>query len=124
MAAAEASAAAEEAAIAPEAAAPESAAAASEAAASEAAGASGFLQAPTERAATAAPATRILRSVSEVIVPGPSRRFMRRTANPSARRRFQDLRRIGAPTCAEVEYAFICEKGKHQLHDTVIAVKP
>ena len=49
---------------------------------------------------------------------------MRRTANPSARRRFQDLRRIGAPTCAEVEYAFICEKGKHQLHDTVIAVKP
>src|ERR1700684_310383 len=57
-------------------AAPEAAAEASDAAASaEAAELSvllaGPLHATTERAATAAPATRILRRTSEVIVPGP-----------------------------------------------------
>ena len=57
MAAAEASAAAEEAAVAAE--------------ASEAAATSGFLQAPSERAATAAPAIRILRMVSVVIESSP-----------------------------------------------------
>src|ERR1700722_1091974 len=82
LAAAEAESAAEEAAMAASDAADEAAMAleaaadASDAAASaEAVAASvllaGPLQATTERAATAAPATRILRRTSEVIVPGP-----------------------------------------------------
>ena len=61
-------------------------------------------QATTERAATAAPATRILRRASEVIVPGPLEGG------------------CCADQCAGGDYAVILAKGKHEVHESVIDV--
>jgi len=127
-AAATAVAAASEAAAALEAAraASEAAAEASEAAAdaSEAASAAGALwqAAVKARAATAEPATRSLRSVWEVIIPGPLGKWLpRRNAAPSLDRWSNRPRRLyDAPTCADAEYAVSYEKGKRQLHGGVI----
>jgi hypothetical protein len=78
-------------------------------------------QPTTERAATATPATRILRRASEVmVVPGPQWRLVRRPRIGRYAQAVSSRWRSDAPTRAGYEYAVICEKGKHQVHDSVI----
>src|SRR5580700_11211855 len=112
--------AAEDAAAAAEAAAP-----ASDAADSAAFAASLFpapLQATTERAATAAPATRILRRASEVIVPGPLEGgcCADQQARPCVTARGNHGRPQQRLACAVSDYAVLGPKGKRQVHDSVI----